>query len=114
MKYSDIHSLHLWCKRHQGVWELQRYPCQALFRRPFQTPVDFEHLLDRVSADWDGGGGVDGMADVSDVPKITAALLTAGYSRADIEKIWSGNVLRLMRDVEAAKTATLVSPDVLN
>ncbi|NQY40836.1 MAG: membrane dipeptidase [Henriciella sp.] len=67
-----------------------------------------------IGADWDGGGGVDGMADVSDVPKITAALLTAGYSRADIEKIWSGNVLRLMRDVEAAKTATLVSPDVLN
>ena len=67
-----------------------------------------------IGADWDGGGGVDGMADVSDVPKITAALLTAGYSRADIEKIWSGNLLRLMRDVEAAKTATLVSPDVLN
>ncbi|MEL6667157.1 MAG: membrane dipeptidase [Pseudomonadota bacterium] len=66
-----------------------------------------------IGADWDGGGGVDGMADVSEVPKITAALLAAGYSGEDIEKIWSGNVLRLMRDVEAAKTATLVSPDVL-
>mgnify|MGYP001799653554 FL=1 len=64
-------------------------------------------------ADWDGGGGVDGMAEVSDVPKITAALTDAGYSAEDIEKIWSGNVLRLMRDVEAAKTATLESPDIV-
>ena len=66
-----------------------------------------------IGADWDGGGGVDGMAEVSDVPKITEALLAEGYSAEDIEKIWSGNVLRLLRDVEAAKTGDLVSPDIL-
>lgn len=67
-----------------------------------------------IGADWDGGGGVDGMADVSDVPKITQGLLDAGYSPEDIEKIWSGNVLRLLGEIEAAKTSDLTSPDVLD
>ena len=66
-----------------------------------------------IGADWDGGVGCDGMADVSEVPKITSALLAAGYTAEEIEKIWSGNLLRLMRDIEAAKTAELDSPNVL-
>lgn len=49
-----------------------------------------------IGLDWDGGGGVKGMEDVSSIPRITQALLTAGYSEADIEKIWSGNVLRVL------------------
>ena len=53
------------------------------------------------------------MSEVSDVPKITAARVEAWYSPEDIEKSWSGIVLRLLRDVEAAKTATLGSPDIL-
>ena len=53
-----------------------------------------------IGADWDGGGGVIGLEDVADLPKITAALKAAGYSDADVAKIWSGNVLRVMRAVE--------------
>lgn len=67
-----------------------------------------------IGADWDGGGGVSGMEDVASVPRITDALLEAGYSPEDIAKIWSGNLLRLMREVEAAKTADLSSPSTLN
>ncbi|MEM7781103.1 MAG: dipeptidase [Pseudomonadota bacterium] len=67
-----------------------------------------------IGADWDGGGGVTGMQDVTTVPRITGALLDAGYSEEDIAKIWSGNVLRLLREVEAAKETQLASPDVLN
>jgi len=66
-----------------------------------------------IGADWDGGGGVDGMSDVTFVPKITQALVDAGFSKSDIEKIWSGNLLRLLREVEAAKSTTLTSPNVL-
>lgn len=55
-----------------------------------------------IGADWDGGGGVTGMMDVASLPKITAALLKAGYSEADIQKIWSGNVLRVLGEAEAA------------
>lgn len=56
-----------------------------------------------IGADWDGGGGVVGMEDVLDLPKITDALLKAGYSEADVQKIWSGNVLRVLAAAEAAK-----------
>jgi membrane dipeptidase len=47
-------------------------------------------------ADWDGGGGLIGIEDISAQPKITARLMAAGYSQADIEKMWSGNVLRIL------------------
>jgi membrane dipeptidase len=48
-------------------------------------------------ADWDGGGGVPGFENIEALPKVTARLRQAGYSAADIEKMWSGNVLRLVR-----------------
>ncbi|WP_313803638.1 dipeptidase [Sphingobium sp.] len=56
-----------------------------------------------IGLDWDGGGGVAGLEDVVDLPKITAALLKAGYSEADVQKIWSGNVLRVLAAAEAAR-----------
>jgi membrane dipeptidase len=57
-----------------------------------------------IGADWDGGGGVTGMEDVSEIPKISQRLLAAGYSQADLAKIWSGNVLRVLRAVEKLAT----------
>jgi membrane dipeptidase len=54
-----------------------------------------------IGLDWDGGGGVAGMEDVSAVPRITEALLNAGYSKADLGKIWSGNILRVLAAAEA-------------
>jgi len=53
-----------------------------------------------IGADWDGGGGVIGLNQINQIPKITEALLARGLSRADVEKIWSGNVLRVMAEVE--------------
>lgn len=67
-----------------------------------------------IGADWDGGGGVEGMKDVSDLPRITEALLVAGYTEEDLRKIWSGNMMRLMRAAEAERAATVMSPNVLN
>ncbi|MCU0729452.1 MAG: dipeptidase [Sphingopyxis sp.] len=57
-----------------------------------------------IGADWDGGGGLSDMEDIEANPRITAALIAAGYSAADVEKIWSGNILRVLRAVEAART----------
>ena len=54
-----------------------------------------------IGADWDGGGGVPGLSDVGALPRITDGLLRAGYSRADIARIWSGNVLRVLAAAEA-------------
>lgn len=54
-----------------------------------------------IGLDWDGGGGVAGLEDIADLPKITRALLAAGYTEADVAKIWSGNVLRVLAAAEA-------------
>lgn len=53
-------------------------------------------------ADWDGGGGVAGLEDITALPKVTARLKAAGYSDSDIGKMWSGNILRIMRAAEKA------------
>ncbi len=53
-----------------------------------------------IGADWDGGGGVRGMEDITALPKITARLRREGFKDADIEKIWSGNVLRVLKAAE--------------
>jgi membrane dipeptidase len=54
-----------------------------------------------VSGDFDGGGGLEGLDDVTAYPKITAALLKAGYSKDDVGKVWGGNALRVMREAQA-------------
>ena len=51
-------------------------------------------------ADWDGGGGLKGIEDITALPKVTARLKAAGYSDADLAKMWGGNILRI---VEAAQ-----------
>ena len=74
----------------------------------FQDYMDhFDYILDMIGpeflgigADWDGGGGVDGMIDVSYIPKITNYLINKGVSIDDLNEIWSGNILRVMKDVE--------------
>ena len=58
-----------------------------------------------VSGDFDGGGGVEGWDGAEESPNLTAALLARGYSAEDLEKVWGGNVLRVMREVEAAALA---------
>ena len=54
-----------------------------------------------IGLDWDGGGGVAGLEDIADLPRITRALLAAGFTETDVAKIWSGNVLRVLAAAEA-------------
>lgn len=51
-------------------------------------------------ADWDGGGGVHGMEDITALPKITQRLLDAGYTEAQIANIWGGNLLRVLGEAQ--------------
>ncbi len=53
-----------------------------------------------IGTDFDGGGGVVGCDDVSDMPNITEELVRRGYSDDDIRKIWGGNLMRVFRAVE--------------
>jgi len=50
-----------------------------------------------IGSDFDGGGGVPGCADVSQMLNITIELLRKSYSPGDIEKIWGGNFLRVLK-----------------
>jgi hypothetical protein len=55
-----------------------------------------------ISSDFDGGGGVDGWRNASESLNVTAELVRRGYSKSEIEKIWGGNLLRVMSEVEKA------------
>jgi membrane dipeptidase len=63
-----------------------------------------------IGADWDGGGGVIGMEDCASDWKITARLLKEGYKEDDLQKIWSGNALRLMQTVQDARKQAPPAP----
>lgn len=52
-----------------------------------------------IGTDFDGGGGLDGCKSVAEMKNITIELLRRGYSKADIEKIWGGNVMRVFSEV---------------
>lgn len=56
-----------------------------------------------VSGDFDGGGGIQGLEDVTGYPEITRRLVAAGYTQADINKIWGGNALRVLKAAEAVR-----------
>jgi len=53
-----------------------------------------------IGTDFDGGGGIEGCRTVAEMKNITIELLRRGYSRADIQKIWGGNVMRVLRKTE--------------
>lgn len=84
-----------------------------------QNPIDvgsvhdvadhIDHLVQVAGIDHVGlGGDYDGITkvpkqleDVSKYPVLTQVLLDRGYTEADIHKIMSGNILRVMRAAEA-------------
>lgn len=55
-----------------------------------------------IGTDFDGDGAVKGCSSASQLCNITRELLRRGYCESDIEKIWGGNWLRVMRTVQAA------------
>jgi membrane dipeptidase len=61
--------------------------------------VGIDHI--GISGDFDGGGGIEGFRDITDFPKVTAALLKAGYKAEDIAGLWGGNALRVLRAAQA-------------
>jgi membrane dipeptidase len=50
-----------------------------------------------IGTDFDGGGGVEGCYDVSEMGNITLELVRRGYSKSEIRKIWGGNLMRVMQ-----------------
>ena len=54
-----------------------------------------------ISSDFDGGGGIEGWSDASETMNVTAELIKRGYSESEIEKLWGGNLLRVLDEVQA-------------
>jgi len=86
-------------------------------RRQYPTPPatidDFIKHIDYVvnligidhvgfGSDFDGGGGVEGLRDISMLPNLSVELVRRGYSTKDLEKFWGGNLLRVLGEVERA------------
>lgn len=81
-------------------------------------PVDVADLVDHIdymvqligidhvgiSSDFDGGGGVWGWFDASETFNVTLELVRRGYSEEEIGKLWSGNLLRVLDQVQALAT----------
>jgi membrane dipeptidase len=83
-------------------------------RKTYEKPATVKDVVDHIDhvvqvigvdhvgigTDFDGGGGVDGCSDASEMKNITIELLRRGYSKSDITKIWGGNVMRVLQKVE--------------
>ena len=53
-----------------------------------------------ISSDFDGGGGIVGWEDASETINVTSALRERGYSESEIAKLWGGNLLRVLDEVQ--------------
>jgi membrane dipeptidase len=60
--------------------------------------IGIEHV--GISSDFGGGGGIEGWQDAAETPNVTAELVARGYSAAEIELLWSGNLIRVWREAE--------------
>ena len=56
-----------------------------------------------IGTDFDGDGGVPGLASASELINLTRRLLRQRYSEADLALIWGGNFLRVMQQVQASR-----------
>ncbi len=92
----------------QEYYDLNRkYPPNLATVSQFCDHID--HVVDLVGidhvgfgSDYDGGAALEDCFDVTELPNITHELLIRGYSRSDLQKFWSGNLLRVMKEVEKA------------
>lgn len=78
------------------------------------APVDIENFVDHIdyivqkigldyvgiSSDFDGGGGIYGWNDASETLNVTAELVKRGYTESQIDQLWSGNLFRVLDEVE--------------
>ena len=60
--------------------------------------IGLEHV--GISSDFDGGGGVAGWNDASETFNVTLELVRRGYTEQEIGMLWSGNLLRVLDQVQ--------------
>ena len=106
-KYGDYASLS------EDTKKLARSEYRAV-QKKYEKPATVKDIVDHIDhavqvigidyvgigTDFDGGGGVEGCRTAADMKNITIELLRRGYTKSDITKIWSGNIMRVLRRVE--------------
>ncbi|MDC0220287.1 dipeptidase [Gammaproteobacteria bacterium] len=65
--------------------------------------IGLEHV--GISSDFDGGGGIEGWNDASESFNVTLELVRRGYTEEQIDQLWSGNLLRVLDEVQNFATA---------
>lgn len=91
-------------RRLDALWEIEPRASVADFVDHIDYAVKLvgvDHV--GIASDFDGGGGVEGWDDASETLNVTRELVRRGYTEEQIEKIWGGNLLRVLEEVE--KTA---------
>ena len=93
-----------------GVMQVTLYPgflCKEGEATILDAMRHLEHAIEvmgidhvGLGTDFDGDGGIRGLADSSELLNFTRQLLLHRYSEADIQKIWGGNFLRVMLQVQ--------------
>lgn len=64
--------------------------------------LGIEHV--GIASDFDGGGGVEGWNDAGETFNVTVELVRRGYAKNEIAKLWGGNLLRALDEVEKASS----------
>jgi len=63
--------------------------------------IGIDHVA--LSSDFNHGGGVIGWANEGEAANVTAELVKHGYTKDQIAKLWSGNLLRIWAEAQARK-----------
>jgi membrane dipeptidase len=117
MEYSDVIKLkeEYYLKYREGYVEIQKNAKSELKGlKEKYPPVNVSDFVDHIdyiknkigidhvgiSSDFDGGGGIEGWQDASETFNVTLELVKRGYSEEEISKIWSGNLLRVLDQVQ--------------
>ena len=101
-----------WIKENGGV--IQTTALGFFLTDREDTPANMDDFMDHIdymvekigidhvgiSSDFDGGGGIVGWEDTSQTMNVTSALRERGYSESEIAKLWGGNLLRVLDEVQ--------------
>ena len=101
-----------WIKENGGV--IQTTALDFFLTDRDNPPADMDDFMDHIdymvekiginhvgiSSDFDGGGGIVGWNDASETKNVTSALRERGYSESEIAKLWGGNLLRVLDEVQ--------------
>jgi membrane dipeptidase len=97
-----------------GDKKAMRQSFQELNKKYPDPPATVKHVVDHIDhiikiagidhvgigCDFDGGGGIEGVFDASEVMNITIEMVRRGYTEEQIEKIWGGNLIRVFKEVQ--------------